>query len=39
MIFQRDYRSNHAFFLPKNKHFSNCFVSLTLKFSPAYISP
>ncbi len=32
MTFQRDYRGNHAFFLSKNKHSPNCFVSSTLKF-------
>lgn len=38
-MIQRDYSSIHAFFLPKNEHSLNCFVSLTLKFPPAYISP
>ena len=32
MIFQRDYSGSHAFFLPKNEHSLNCFVSLALKF-------
>lgn len=32
MIFQRDYSGSHAFFLPKNEHSLNCFVSLVLKF-------
>ena len=32
MIFQRDYFGSHAFFLPKNEHSPNCFVSLALKF-------
>lgn len=32
MMFQRDYSGSHAFFLPKNEHFPNCFVSLALKF-------
>lgn len=32
MTFQRDYFSSHAFFLSKNKHSLNCFVSLALKF-------
>lgn len=39
MMFQRDYPSSHAFFLPKNEHSPNCFVSLTLKFPLTYISP
>lgn len=32
MMFQRDYPSSHAFFLSKNEHSPNCFVSLALKF-------
>lgn len=32
MMFQRDYSGSHAFFLPKNEHSLNCFVSLALKF-------
>ncbi len=32
MMFQRDYSGSHAFFLPKNEHSPNCFVSLVLKF-------
>lgn len=32
MMFQRDYSGSHAFILPKNEHFPNCFVSLALKF-------
>ncbi len=32
MMFQRDYHSSHAFFLSKNEHSLNCFVSLALKF-------
>lgn len=33
MTFQRDYSGSHAFFLPKNEHSPNCFVSLALKLS------
>nr|DAE94414.1 MAG TPA: hypothetical protein [Bacteriophage sp.] len=29
---QRDYSCSHAFFLPKNEHSLDCFVSLALKF-------
>lgn len=32
MMIQRDYLGSHAFFLPKNEHFPNCFVSLAFKF-------
>ena len=37
MMFQRDYFSSHAFFLPKNKHSPNCFVSLALKFPISFL--
>ena len=39
MMIQRDYSGSHAFFLPKNEQYLNCFVSLTSKFPLTYISP
>lgn len=33
----RDYPCSHAFFLPKNEHSLNCFVSLCLKFSILFL--
>ncbi len=39
MTSQRDYSGGHAFFLHKNEHSLNCFVSLALKFPLPFPNP